>query len=194
MLKRDPDARPIGTGSALDVMAEDADHWPVLPHLAGDGVLGVLDTRSGELVGLDQARPEQLAHAVAYLNEVGQRVLALRTLYDEAILDRMDRARAWTLREAGTLIEAPSDAPEEAWDVAKLRGELRRLVRANVITSEAAASCWLTPKPPEPKPAKKVLGGLLKHPDPAVREAIAGCRRELPKRSRPVKVTLKEVR
>lgn len=177
---------------ALDVLWPDDGPRPgPMPSING-GHLQILDARSGEIVTLAEATLDQLGLTIEWLNGVGRRILELRSGYEDEIRRRLDLDRLWTQHSGGVHVEAPSDMPEDVWDKVGLRAALAQLVAAELISEAAAASCWLTPKPPDPGVSKRGAEKLLKHPSAEVRDAIAACRRQVSKTSRPVKVTIKE--
>lgn len=154
------------------------------PRLAGNPA-------TGELVNLDDATLEDLAHHI-------DRARQLRSELDEHIDDlvveaaaAMDRVNKRTVTlEDGTKLE--TNAPtEDSYAVDEVRAALVALVNAEVLDGAVidAVIVW-PPRPPAPpaRVAKAELNKLKAHDNPRVAAAIGAVRHRQPQR-RTLKIT-----
>lgn len=138
---------------------------------------------TGELVNLEAADDVALADYLEAMAKWLESAHDATEAVEAELLRRMDAGLRWTLDTPHGRLEAPSPGTVE-YDPAGLRDLLRQLVDAGRITPEAAAACWTTPKPPEPRPAKRGVAALAKLP--GVADALERVQR--PGRRRRVKL------
>lgn len=101
--------------------------------------LTVLDRTTGEVIDLATAPTATLAEFCSNLANLRSELSDAERAVHDALLDRMDLAASWTMREGCYEIKAPSPAAgSESYDPAILERELRKLIEEGVIGEEAA--------------------------------------------------------
>lgn len=163
---------------------------------APDQQVFIVDPDTGERLALEEAKPEQLAAVAGRVKlalDDNAALLrdALRILGDE-IIGRMDAGAEWTIRARGVKVSAPSpEARTHTWDAEQLRAILDDLVKAKVISRDAALRACA--QRIENVPVAAGIAKLLKVPK--AREAILMARREVepPRRTASVKINAGEI-
>lgn len=138
---------------------------------------------SGEVLELKGAASADLAKAVDELAELNDRLALFGRAVVAELVERADRDVTRKLTAGPYIVEvnAPTD---ELYDLGVLREELDGLVKANLITQEAADRCIRVgaPKVPPPAADKRELNKLKRHPSDDVKRAVGKARRVVPTR------------
>lgn len=126
---------------------------------------------TGEQVDLAAIPPEGIAQILDEVKELESRLREFKGECGAVLIPAMDRDRVWTIDAGPFKLSAPSDAPEEVYDVDALSFALTQLVDDGTISSDAMdAACesvtsW--------KVKKAGLNALRK--SPRLAEVIDGC-------------------
>jgi hypothetical protein len=126
---------------------------------------------TGEQVDLAAIPPEGIAQILDEVKELESRLREFKGDVAAVVIPEFDRQRKWTVDAGAFKLSAPSDAPEEVFDVDALAAVLTELVDAGTITGEAMdAACEQVV---EWKVRKVGINALRKSPKLA--EVIDGC-------------------
>lgn len=140
----------------------------------------VMNPATAELLPVAQAATDQLAEAREALTELRSQIGAAQAAIDRELVARFDRENRRSARlPDGIKISVPAPFTVE-WDGQALWEALRALRPA--LSDQAIAET--VERVTSYKVASAKAAALLRHADPAVREAAARCRTETPVENR----------
>lgn len=148
-------------------------------------VAGLVNPVTGEVAPLDD--PLAIADWLIFAADWQGALKQAQQLARAIVLQHMDRSASWTLNRPTGSLSAPSPVAgnsKDQWNGDTLADTLAELVRAGVITDEAAAAALKTET--THTPVAKGISALLKLPD--VAPYIEACRVEVEPKTRGVTV------